>query len=837
MFDDLRHSLRALAKQPSFVVAGIVVLGVAVGVNTAVFSLINALLLRPLPVRASDELVYVYPSTDRVSFPYAWYLELREKTTVFRGLAARGSDRGRMRAGNELVPLEGEAVSWNYFEILGVVPPLGRAFLASDEQAPAPVVLISDALWRAHFNADPAIVGRMLTIDTPSVATRAPVWRSFTIVGVTPPGFAGSGNPWQPTQYWVLLEQRAAETTRGRMGRLGAGVVPIGRLQHGVTVAAARAAVESAGRDIVTHAEQRVPLDLTFQLRASRRVTLPFAGAYFIDVPRVIATLTAVASILLIVAAVNLAGMLMARGVARRTEIAIRLSLGVSARRLVRQLLIESTVLAAGGAVFGLFAARVLVTLAIRTLPAQLPGVNATMMSIDVPVDWRVLAFACGTCFAAALLAGVVPAIAATRTDLLSSLNAGAALAPRQTRSGLRRLVLVPQIALSLVLLLVAGVFVRTVLRLEWAPSGFDATDVVVLKYQVPPPRTLVTDADFKEAGGVARDALRRILDRLAVVPDVVSAAVTNETIQGVGLAEMQTTVIARSDYGTSNRSHGITAAFVTSGYFTTLGIPLLRGRVFDARDRDPAARTAIVSAQLGEQLWPGRNPVGEWIATHSPDVPVPPRWLEVAGVVGSVTLPAQEQPRPALYLPLESAPLFASAVLVRGHGHPSQLIDQAKRAIADASPAAMITQARTLDDAVSAVRYPRRFTAAILSASGLAGLALAALGVFALMSYSVAQRLAEIGVRMVLGAERRDVVRLIVADGLAVAGGGIALGFALAFAAVRYASHAIVPLPDADTVTFIVVPLVLIVMVLLACVLPARRAARVDPLVVLRNP
>jgi hypothetical protein len=279
-----------------------------------------------------------------------------------------------------------------------------------------------------------------------------------------------------------------------------------------------------------------------------------------------------------------------------------------------------------------------------------------------------------------------------------------------------------------------------------------------------------------------------------------------------------------------------VSAGYVSADYFTTLGIPLLRGRQFDVRDRRPIATTIIVSERLATELWPGKDPVGEWLAFHSPDSRIPPRWLEVVGVAASVTLPLEEFPRPVLYVPIESYPLLASTVLVRGHGNLGRLIDGAKRAIRQADRTAIVMQARPLDDAVNAVRYPRRFSAALLSVSGLAGLMLAALGVFALMSYAVAQRLAEIGVRIVLGAQRRDVIRLVLRDGVGVAVVGIVAGFALAFAAIRYASHAIVPLPDADAVTFIVVPIVLVAMVLLACVLPARRAARVDPLVVLRN-
>ena len=263
------------------------------------------------------------------------------------------------------------------------------------------------------------------------------------------------------------------------------------------------------------------------------------------------------------------------------------------------------------------------------------------------------------------------------------------------------------------------------------------------------------------------------------------------------------------------------------------MGIPLLRGRVFDARDMASPKKTAIVSERLANELWPGKDPIGEWLAMHEPRSQYPPQWREVVGVVKSVTLPLDEYPRPVYYVPHESS--HGSTFLMRGAGNPSELIASVKQAVAQADESAIVVQARPLDDAVSAVLYPRRFGAALLGSSGFAALILAALGVFGLMSYAVAQRVGS-GVRRVAAAQRRDVIRPVLFDGAGVLVSGIVIGFALGFAAIRYASHAIVPLPDTDALTFIVVPALLIAVVLFACYLPARRAARVDPLVVLRT-
>jgi putative ABC transport system permease protein len=841
MLADLRYSLRALTKRPSFVVVTVLVLGLAVGVNTAVFSLIHFLLMRPLPVAAPDELAFVYHSNERSAIGYASYLELQRQTDAFTALAARIGDSGRLRVGDDIVPLQGEAVTANYFDVLGVAPRLGRGFQAAeDSPAATPAVVISEALWKSQFTGDPNVVGRILLIDTASpFSSRYTTWKDYTIIGVMPAAFTGAGNPWQPAQYWVLLVQRAEDyrAARGERATPLANwpVVPIGRLKPGVTLMEARASVEAAARDILQRSSRAMKAGDTFQLLASRRVRPPFAGAYVIDMPRVTATLSAVGTLLLIIAGANMAGMLLARGVSRRGEIAIRLSLGLGRIRLIRQLLTESVVLAIAGGAAGLLVARLLVAAALHGLPAQIPGSGGAAFAVDVPIDMGVIAFAFGSCLLTALVVGLAPAVQAMKVDLLSALAGGPGPAARPSRPRLRRLVLVPQIALSLVLLLVTGVFVRHMLRLELAPPGYDATQVVALDVQFPQ-RPTETAEQRNDEGAAMRERSTRILERLRAVPGVTSAAVTFQPPNGVPLAVMSTSMIARSDYETTRQYRGVTAGYASADYFKTLGIALLRGRVFDSRDREPVATSVIVSERLANEVWPGKDPVGQQMAQHWADSTYPIRWLEVVGVVASATLPGEEYPRPAFYLPIESAPLLGSTFLVRGDGRPAELAARARLAIVQAERSAIVAQARPLVESVNAVRFPRRFTAGLLGASGTAALILAAIGVFGLMSYAVAERVGEIGVRMVLGARRQDVIRLILVDGAGVLIGGVAAGFALAFAAIRYASHAIVPLPDADALTFVAVPCVLIAVVLLACYLPARRAARVDPLVVLRN-
>ena len=842
MLHDLRYTVRALLKRPSFTLGSILVLSLAVGVNTAVFSLMNAVLLRPLPVPAADRLAFVYPSDERsFSIGYDAYRELRDEVDVFSGMAARRGDIARLRRGADVVPLQGEAITEGYFELLGVAPRMGRTFTEVDNSPAAqPAAIISEGLWKAQFGADRAILGRTLRIDAAAMFSysRYAAWRDYTIVGVMPASFTGAGNPWQPAQYWVPIEARASDNRAALGERAGSGtgaVVPVGRLKADVTFGQARAAIDAAGREILQRRfSERLKADATFRLLSARRVRLPGQGAYVMDVPRILATLAAVGTLLLVIAGANLAGMLLARGVTRRGEIAIRLSLGIPRRRLVRQLMIESVLLAMAAGGTGLLVSQLLVAAALRGLPSQLPGSSGIAFSIDVPIDARVVAFAFGSGLATAIVVGLAPAVQAMRVDLLAAL-AGSTPTGGTSRRRLRRLVLIPQIALALVLLLVTGVFVRTLLRQELAHPGYDATGVVALDVQLPQQSTNLS-AHLEEEKTRTRDMQKRVLDRLTALPGVTSAAITDYPFDGVPFAVSTTTIISRADYESTRQYRGVTSGWVSADYFATLAIPLVRGRTFDERDRIERASTVIVSERLANELWPGKDPIGQQLAMHSPDSRYPIRWLEVVGEVASVTRPQDEYPRPVFYHPIDSELLMGTTFLLRGTGNPAALAAAAKQAIADTDPSIIVSRARPLEDAISDVRAPRRFSAAILGASGTAALLLAAIGVFALMSYAVAQRIGEIGVRLVLGAQRRDIVRLIVRDGAALAIAGIALGFALAFAAIRFASHAIVPLPDVDAVTFVTVPAVLAAVVLLACYLPARRAANVDPLVVLRK-
>jgi predicted permease len=844
MFRDLRYSIRALARQRAFTFTATVVLGLAISINTAVFSILNSLFFRPLPVRAPQTLGFVYDTDDRSSgIPYHDFATLSSLSDAFSAVAAAAPDITRLRTAAGFVSLHGEEVTANYFGVLGLAPRIGRTFTAGDEQdaTAAPVVLVSESLWKSQFASSPNILGRSFQIDIASpYAGRYAGQREYTIIGVMPASFTGIGNPWQPANYWVLLRQRQADF------RLYYGafftpqqaenfpVIPVARLRTGVGFAQARAEIRTAGVSLLRQGSNRPSQpDETFDLLTRPRVRLPFRGAYLFSAPRVAIGLTVVAMLLLVIAASNLAGLLMARGVGRQGEMAIRASLGARPWRLVRQSLTEGGLLAVVGGLAGLVGSRLVIALLLYEIPRQ--TADPTLVSPSAPLDARVLLFAIGAALITALTIAVGPAIHGSRVDLLSSLKGDETVDRAGGRSFVRRAVLGTQIALALVLLIVAGVLVRALLGLELGSPGYDANHVIIADVQLPY-QALQSAVSRASAEAETARSFTRIAASVRTLPDVAAVAVVFDSGQGVGLATSHSTIVAERGDRAPLAYHAAISGSVSAEYFSAMGIPVLRGRGFDASDAAAPKETVVVSERLASEVWPGQDPLGQRLALSSPNSVSPPEWRRIVGVVGSVTAPLEEYPQPTLYVPIESNPLSASALVVRGNGSAAQLMQHITEAVTRGDQTAIVSSARTLNDSVRAMRYPRRLSASLLGSSGLASLLIAIIGVFGLVSYAVAQRTREIGLRMVLGATRGDVLRLMMLDVARVIGLGLATGFVCTFVALRYASHALVPLPELDPLTFVTVPAILVTAVLIACYIPARRAAAIDPNVALRH-
>jgi predicted permease len=847
LWHDLRYSLRSLATRPGFAVVAVVVLALGIGVNTAIFSLVNALLFRSLPVNAPDQLRFLYladPSAPNVyaGMGYRDFLDLRDQyADVFSGMLGRSRAVAEIRTQSDTERATGEAVTTNYFDVLGVKPRIGRTFVPGEDDATnvPPVIVISHALWRARFDEDPDILGKHLDLEQ----------RTYTIVGVMPPEFKGTLSSWEASQYWVSLEQRAVNRPcptpnyRDHMS-----VAAIGRLNPSVTGAQAQAAFDAKGTrlkpsslppGIVREGEPWPMWRLV--LLAAQRSSLPFDPGTKIVPERLVIAIMAVAGMLLAIAAANLTGMLMSRGVMRQTEIAMRLTLGAGRWRLARQLFIECALLAAVGGAFGLLLAAGLVRAFQAGVPTRITAyglsVNApSVVAFEIPIDWHVLAFAAVSCVATAVLVGLAPALQATRTDLLSALGSGAAGGSKGMRTRLRYWIVVPQVCLSLVLLLVAGVLTRTLLKAEALEPGYDADRLVFVAFQVPSSRCRgdkQSPEDVRAYHDWRAQVLRQILQRA-------SEEVSNASLTSVLPLEspriMRSWVLGKDPFSTSTQYQWVSRTVVSRGYFQTMRISVSRGRTFSELDYASPPRVVIVSGSLARRLWSDRNPVGQYLAFSQPDSKYAPQWLEVVGVAEEVTSPIMEwNENPIAYTPLDSIG-WPTSLVAQVTDSPSALIRTLRRIVVEADPTVQITRSATMRDAIDERLYLRRIAAGILSASGLIGLLLASVGLYGVVSFSVAQRVHEIGVRTALGARRVDIMQLIVREGMRVVLFGGVLGLILGYAGVRLTSRFVVAIPALDVITLIAVPMVLTAVIALACYIPARRAARVDPMIALRQ-
>jgi predicted permease len=861
MWQDLRYTVRTLAKTPGFLAVGILVLAVGNGLNTAIFSVVNAILYRPPPVRAPGELRYIYTvsrlnRTPIGALSYRYVLELRDQQDLFADVTVVHAIHERVRTGTSIERAQGEQVASNYFALLGVKPLIGRAFVWDEDESVTSerVVVISHDLWRTRFLSDPAVIGKTLELSSDSGFGSYAPWRSHLIVGVMPPGFRGIASPWHSTGYWVPFLRHAADMAevarqiRGNDPRaprpIDYGGLPIVRVRLDVTPAQAAARVSDFSERV---RREVLPDDRDWSLRLfdSRSVKLPFEGGGNIVPGRLAVALMCVSGVVLLIAAANLAGILLARGVARRSELALRLTLGASRGRLLRQLVSEGLLLSIAGGTLGLVVARWLIDLFVAGTPSQFVRWQISSLALDVSLDWRVMAFTTASSLVTGAVVGLLPARKAVGADLLSGLAGQSASTTAATRASLQKWVVIPQVGLSLVLLLLAGLLARAMIRAEMRQPGYDAAGVVLLDVDTTFEKSGVlrradrTSEQMRRAQDERLARIERLLTHVASVPGVTDVTVASRTpMMPLPLPWLSGWVAAREGFAANGRHFWVSQMDVTAGHFKTLRIPLLRGRDFDARDGRDAAQVAIVSETLARSMWPGEDPIGQYFGAHTPDSPLQARWMEVVGVVSDVHLPLSDSHwSPGYYVPTEQFGLtLPSMIAARGNRPTNELVRGLEAAVAAADPDALVTNARLMTDGIEELLYPRRAAVTVLGLAGVIGLLLASSGLYGLISYSVAQRVREIGVRMALGADRADILRLIVREGATVSGVGIVLGFFCAYVTIRAVSRWVVALPSVDPITLAAVPLLLSAVVLLACYLPALRAARVDPMDVLRG-
>jgi len=795
---DVRFALRGLAQRPAFTAVALATLAIGIGANAAVYSIAQAVLLRPLPFREPDRLVMVWErnvSRNRLRNVVnpGNYLAWRDRNAVFEQMAGFASGSRNVTGDGAPVRLDVGVATPNFFTTLGVSPALGRGFLDEDGRPGAPrVAVLSDGLWRARFAADPGIVGRSVMLDD----------EPATIVGVMPAELAlpAGAELWVP---FTIGEGGLQPDARGRF------LLTLARMREGVTVGQAQAALDGIARQL---AAERPEFNTGWDVFVA-----PLHADLVRDVRPAVIVLSGAVLLVLLIGCGNLATLLLARSLAREREIAVRRALGARTGRLVAQLLTESVVLAAAGGALGLLLAGALTRALVAVMPAE------TAALFQPTLDAKVAAVALALSVLSAILFGLVPAWQTVRPDLVRSLREGAAGSGLSgSRRRLARTTVAAEVALALVLLAGAGVLLRSFARLSSVDAGFDPDRVLSLQVSLSGPRYAGDDAPAR----FYADALQRI----RALPGVESAGAISWRPFGIGSA----TRFAVPDRPAPLQGQEPTGEvrIVSAGVFRTLGITLREGRDFDERDVAGAPQAVVVNEHVARTFWPGQSAIGRRIAMQWGE----PLDAEIVGVVADARLVGLDTPaRATLYWPVGQVGNSFMTLLVRSSGRTDALAGSVRQAIASIDPELPVAKVAPLADVMADSLARPRFVLLVIAAFAATAVLLAALGLFGVLSYSVRQRLPEIGVRLALGARPRDVAALVLREGASMAALGTVVGVAAALGLARVLDRLLFETSSRDPLAIAGVVAVVGLVTLAAAWLPARRASRVDPVRALR--
>lgn len=822
---DIRSGIRQLQRHRGFTALSVGVLALGIGINSALFSVVYTVFFKPWPIERPQEIAFIYRNqTSGYVYPARLFMNMRSSDTKFLdtnpGAAAVAGSWGRpldVQIDKLTEQTWGEMVTPNYFDVIGIKPVIGRTFDSKDVHANPDVgIVISHALWQARFGGASDVVGRQVRVNS----------RDMRVIGVAEPRFKGLSGVWTPSYWWIVNEQfdPRGNPPTGSIVRMKPGVTAE-QLQASVNIQGAVENEETRRRSPRYALPPGVPV---YFVRSANDMRVPREFSSTVVPERIASALSIVVMMVLVIATINITGLLLARGITRTTELATRRALGVTPARLARQLLTETICLASAGGALGLVIAWNLVTLFTQLTPDR--------FGMEAAFDLRVVAFTALVCLTAGLAIGLAPVRQALKVDVLAALAGGYRDSGRYQRR-LQHWVVVPQVALSLLLLLVTGVHVRSLRQLEDLPLGYEPDQATVLSMS----RNTPEDQN--------RYVRRRPDAEIALEYQAVYRSLRNvlasEPGLHAGLINYLPTWASPPDLATTERSQAAGApddvpvqqVAVSPGTFDALGMRIIAGRDFDDRDTRQVRGVAVVSESISRRLWPNQQAIGQRLATFSPQQSAPKlEWYEVIGVVNdtSAVLPKPNDPG-RMYTSLGQAwRPWAWSLVVRGAG--PDAITQLRASVGSVDPFTAATRVRPLSSYVDELLYPRRMAAAILGVSGLMGLGLACVGLYGVISLSVARRLRELGIRATLGAQPGDLVRLVLREGGRVAIIGSVIGFAGGIAALRYSAHIAKDIPTADWLVFASVPAALATAILIACYLPARRAGRVDPAETLRE-
>jgi len=805
VLEDLRYSLRQFRRSPGFTIVAGLALALGIGANTAIFSVVNGVLLRPLPYPEPDRLMLIYESSHEFSHSsvaYLNFLDWRRENHSFKDMATFRGDDFNFTGSGQPEHLSGEYVSASLLSVLGVNPILGRNFLPQeDRQGAGGVVLLSYGLWQRRFGAEPGAVGKTLTLNA----------RNYTVIGILPSDFRfrERADVFVPVGQWtpIMLDNRENHP----------GLNVVGRLKPGVTMAAAQSELDIIARQLAKAYPK------TNSGRGISIVQMKDDMVGYIR-PTLLLLLGAVGFVL-IIACANVANLLLARSTARKREFAIRTALGADRMRIIRQLLTESVLLATGAGMLGLLLAFWGTRLALAAVPDSLPR------SHDIGLDPYVLFFTLAVSILTGVLFGLVPAFQSSSVNPQESLKEGS----RGSGGGRHRAegaFVALEVGLAVILLAGAGLMIQSIWRLWKVDPGFNTQHVLTTKVALSP--TVMASPES------IRLAFHQLLDRVSAIPGVQSAAITTL----VPLAESDSEIGVWLGLGPQPPADQMTSALFyipTPDYLRVMGIPLLKGRFFDERDTTASANVVVIDDVMARHLFPGEDPVGKQINLMVVGS------VQIVGVVGHVKHWGLDSDKTAkirdeMYFPFFQVPdkfmpeiAVGGDLILRSGPEPLSLLSAVRTEVAGPTADQPIYGVRTMEQIISSSLAERRFTMLLLIFFASTALVLASIGIYGVMSYSVTRRTHELGVRIALGATRRDVLKLVVREGMALAGAGIAVGLVAALGLTRLMASLLYGVRPADPATLLTVCLTLGIVAFLASYIPAYRATKVDPMVALR--
>ena len=826
-FQDLRYGLRSLIKHPGFTLIAVITLGLGVGANTTMFSVVNATLMRSLQVSEPERLIYVFHGAPGSVFSYPDYAEFRDQNHSLDGLIAWGGIGVSLSGNGQTDLVNGAIVTGNYFQVLGVNTARGRTITPEDDKTPGahPVVVISHGMWQRRFGGDENIVGKQLLING----------NNFTVIGVAPKEFGGAQFGVVRDLYIPMMMQAIVRPPRGGYSgemdpdllkkRSNRWLFAIGKLKPAINIEQAQADLALINSQ-QAEAYQDTNRGRTIQVLAFSQTDAP---AQRRQLGSVATLLMSVVGLVLLIACANVANLLLARGSARSKEIAVRLAIGATRWRILRQLLTESVLLAAIGGVFGLAIAWSATT-SLRAMP---PPPGALPLTPQFNIDLRVLGFTFVLSLLAGIVFGMAPALRISRPALVPALKDDSWTSKdRRSYFNLRNLLVVTQVALSVVLLIGAGLFLRSLRNAQAIDPAFDAERIVTVPLNINLLR-------YTKPQG--REFYRQVVERVRSIPGVEAVSVARNVALGGGSSVRSLLIEGRDGPDTTGRSEGSGPAnnnnsanvnVVGPDYFQTMGIGVLRGRDFNTLDTEDKPGVVIVNETFGSRHLPGQEVIGRRLSFNGAKGP----WKEIVGVVrDSKYISLAEDPMPFVFIPLQQNHETGMSLLVRAAGEPSSIVAAVRDQVQSLEKNLPVSNPMPMREWIGNSLYAARMGAILLGVFAALALVLAAIGLYGVMSFAVSQRTRELGIRMALGAQVKDVFTLVLRQGFGLIVCGLVLGLGVSVAVTRLLTSFLYGISPTDRVTFLVIPIVLVIVAGLACYIPARRATKVDPLVALK--